>query len=384
MRGWARSVAGAGDVNGDGFADVIVGAPFYDNGQDAEGTAFVYFGGAGVFNTTPDAQLESNQVDARMGTSVAGAGDVNGDGFADVIVGAYQYDNGQDAEGAAFVYFGGAGAFDTTPDAQLESNQVLAEMGISVAGAGDVNGDGFADVIVGAHLFDNGQDAEGAAFVYFGGAGAFDTTPDAQLESNQASAELGTSVAGAGDVNGDGFADVIVAARFYDNGQTDEGAAFIYFGGVGAFDTTFDARVESNQPDAELGNSVAGAGDVNGDGFADVIVGAYPYDNGQTDEGAAFVYFGGAGAFDTAPDAQLESNQASAALGWSVAGAGDVNGDGFADVIVGASLYDNGQDAEGAGFVNFGGAGAFNLTPDAQLESNQDGAGMGISVGRRG
>jgi len=378
------SVAGAGDVNGDGFADVIVGARFYDNGQADEGAAFVYFGGAGAFDIAADAQLETNQANAQLGTSVAGAGDVNGDGFADVIVGARLYDNGESNEGAAFVYFGGAGAFNLTADALLESNQVNAHLGFSAAGAGDVNGDGFADVIVGAIFYGNGQSSEGAAFIYFGGAGAFNSTADAQLESNQANAQLGTSVAGAGDVNGDGFADVIVGAMTYDNGESNEGAAFVYFGGAGAFNTTADALLESNDMNAQLGYSVAGAGDVNGDGFADVIVGARFYDNGQVNEGAAFVYFGGAGASNTTANAQLESNQADAWLGFSVAGAGDVNGDGFADVIVGATLYDNGQIDEGAAFVYFGGAGAFNLTADAQLETNQAAAVLGFSVAGAG
>ena len=107
-----------------------------------------------LFNGNADALLEANQASAQLGTSVAGAGDVNGDGFADVIVGAPLYDNGQDNEGAAFVYFGGAGPFNTTADAQLEANQAGAVLGISVAGAGDVNGDGFAVVIAGAQLYD--------------------------------------------------------------------------------------------------------------------------------------------------------------------------------------------------------------------------------------
>jgi hypothetical protein len=382
---FGASVASAGDVNGDGFADVIVGAPFFDNGEIEEGAAFVYFGGAGPFEPNFDGRLQSDQVDAELGTSVAGAGDVNGDGFADVIVGARLYDNGQTNEGAAFVYFGGAGAvFNISIDALLQSDQVGAELGTSVAGAGDVNGDGFADVIVGASLFDNGETDEGAAFVYFGGAGAFDTSADAQLQSNQVNAQLGSSVADAGDVNGDGFADVIVGASLYNNGQSDEGAAFVYFGGAGAFNTTADALLESDQVDAYLGHSVASAGDVNGDGFADVIVGAYRYDNGQTDEGAAFVYLGSAGAFNTGADAQLQSNQANARLGWSVAGAGDVNGDGYADVLVGAWFYDNGQTDEGAAFVYFGGAGAFNTSPDAQLESGQADALLGLSVAGAG
>ncbi len=378
------SVSGAGDVNGDGYADVIVGAILYHNGQTNGGAAFLYFGGAGVFNNIADARLESDQVDARMGYSVAGAGDVNGDGYADVIVGAWLFDNGENNEGAAFIYFGGPGVFNTSADAQLESNQVSAQMGFSVSGASDVNGDGYADVVVGAPFYDNDQNDEGVALVYFGGAGTFNTTADAQLESNQVNTQMGYSVSGAGDVNGDGYADVIVGAPFYDTVQSDEGLAFVYFGGPGAFNTIADAQLEANQVNAQMGWRVAGAGDVNGDGYADVIVGANLYDNGQNDEGAAFVYFGGAGVFNNIADAQLESNQASAIFGWSVAGAGDVNGDGYADVIVGAYLYDNDQNNEGAAFVYFGGAGAFNTTANAQLESNQANADMGFSVAGAG
>ena len=116
---------------------------------------------------------------------------------------------------------------------------------------------------------------------------------------------------------------------------------------------TAAARLESDQASASLGNSVAGAGDVNGDGYADVIVGAHCYDAGQTDEGAAFVFLGSAsGIADGNPAtaaAQLESDQADAYLGYSVAGAGDVNGDGYADVIVGAQFYDAGRDRRGGG-----------------------------------
>ena len=392
---FGANLAGAGDVNGDGYADLIVGAEFYDSGEADEGAAFVYLGSAsGIADGTPAtaaAQLESNQSGSAFGTSVAGAGDVNGDGYADVIVGADAYDAGETDEGAAFVFHGSAtGIASGTPAsaaAQLESNQAGATLGGSVAGAGDVDGDGFADVIVGAEDYDAGELDEGAAFVFRGSpSGIVAGAPAAQLESNQVEARLGGSVAGAGDVKGDGYADVIVDAEFYDNGQLDEGAAFVFHGSASGIANGNPAsaatQLESDQADAKLGGSLAAAGDVNGDGYADVIVGAELYDNGESDEGAAFVFLGSASGIASATPAtaatRLESNQVSALLGTSVAGAGDVNGDGYADVIAAAGFYDNGELDEGAAFVFLGSAsGIAHGTPAtaaARLEPNQAGA----------
>ncbi len=378
------SVASAGDVNADGYSDVIVGAWNYDSGQTDEGAAFVYHGSATGINTSPAAIVESNQISANMGISVALAGDVNGDGYSDVIVGARYYDNVQVDEGAAFVYHGSALGINTTAVTMVESNQVSALMGYSVASAGDVNGDGYNDVIVGVYFYDNGQTDEGVAFVYHGSATGINTTPAATVESNQASAGYGISVASAGDVNGDGYSDVIVGAYNYDNGQTDEGAAFVYHGSAAGINTIAVATLENNQTGANMGWSVASAGDVNGDGYSDVIVGAFQYDSGQTDEGAAFVYYGSATGISIAVGATLESNQASAYLGTFVASAGDVNGDGYSDVIVGAPYYDNGQTDEGAAFVYHGSASGINTTATAMVESNQADAGMGNSVASAG
>ncbi|MHB8836129.1 MAG: FG-GAP-like repeat-containing protein, partial [Candidatus Methylomirabilia bacterium] len=378
------SIAGAGDVNNDGYADVIVGAPNYDNGQTDEGAAFVYLGGATGVATIAAAVLESNQAGSSFGWSVAGAGDVNNDGYADIIVGAYLYDNGQLNEGAAFIYHGSYDGVVTTAARMLESDQAGAWFGYSVSGTGDVNMDGYADIIVGAYLYDSGQTDEGAAFVYHGSAAGVAATAAARLESNQAGAWLGTSVAGAGDVDGDGFADVIVGAQHYTNGQTNEGAAFVYHGSATGVALTAAVQLESDQAGAESGISVAGAGDVNNDGYADVIVGAYLYDSGQTDEGVAFVYHGSATGILTTPGATLEANQGGAWFGISVAGAGDVNGDGYADVVVGASNFSDGQNYEGAAFVYHGSAGGVATTADMQLESDQASAWFGVSVAGAG
>ncbi|MCX5772977.1 MAG: integrin alpha, partial [Candidatus Hydrogenedentes bacterium] len=148
---------------------------------------------------------ESDQVEAFFGNSVSTAGDVNGDGYADVIVGAYWYDNGETNEGRAFVYHGSASGLLTTAAWTAESDQASSEFGYSVSTAGDVNGDGYADIIVGAHRYDNGQTNEGGAFVWFGsasglGANGTPVNADWSAESDQDSAEFGNSVSTAGDV----------------------------------------------------------------------------------------------------------------------------------------------------------------------------------------
>ena len=157
-----------------------------------------------------------------------------------------------------------------------------------------MNGDGHGDVIVGANRYDNGQDDEGRAFAYNGSAAGLATTPAWTTESDQAFAFFGNSVSAAGDVNGDGFSEVIVGASSYDNGETDEGRALVYHGSAGTLATTATWTAEGNQVGSQFGISVATAGDVNGDGYSDIIVYVSGYDNGQTDEGRALVYHGSA------------------------------------------------------------------------------------------
>jgi len=381
---FGKSVSSAGDVNGDGYSDVIVGAPNFDNGQTDEGRVFVYHGSASGLSTTANWTVESNQANAYFGTSVAFAGDVNGDGYSDVLVGSPNFDNGQTDEGRAFVYHGSATGLSTTANWAVESNQASANFGVSVSSAGDINGDGYSDVIVGSPNFDNGETNEGRTFLYHGSATGLATTANWTVESNQALASFGWSVASAGDVNGDGYSDVIVGAFFFDNGESNEGRAFIYHGSATGLSATANWTAESNQANAFFGRHVAPAGDVNGDGYSDVIVGAYAFDNEQTDEGQAFVYHGSATGLNATANWTTESNQASAFFGVSVASAGDVNGDGYSDVIVGASSFDNGQTDEGRVFVYYGKPAGLANTVDWTTESNQASASFGSSVSSAG
>ena len=382
--GFGRSVSTAGDINGDGYSDVIVGAYTFDNGQINEGRAFVYQGTANGLSLSANWTAEINQAGAGFGISVSTAGDVNGDGYSDVIVGSATFSDGQSNEGGAFIYYGSSSGLSLSANHILEVNQADAWFGNSVSTAGDVNGDGFSDVIVGAQQFDNGDSNEGKVFVYFGSSIGPTSSFNWTAEGNQIDAKFGTCVSSAGDVNGDGFSDVIVGASGFDNGQLNEGGTFLYFGSALGLSSNYDWTFESNQLNGQLGMGVSTAGDINGDGYSDVIVGAYSYSNGQSGEGSAFLFQGSAAGLSSTPSWTGESNQAGANYGFSVSTAGDVNGDGYSDVIVGAYAYSNGQSNEGRAYVYHGSPNGLSSTASRIMELDQFDAYFGVSVSTAG
>ncbi|MGR3177198.1 MAG: FG-GAP-like repeat-containing protein [Candidatus Anammoxibacter sp.] len=359
------SVSSAGDFNGDGIEDVIVGAPSQSNNS---GRAFIFFGGkTGTFRADTDADviLNGQNEGDQFGISVSTAGDFNGDGIDDVIVGAYRDDNNGTDSGSAYIFFGGiTGTFNSDTDADVILNGQDAKnlFGWSVSTAGDFNGDGKDDVIVGAWRDENNGNESGSAFIFFGQTPtsqltlSADTDADVILNGQDAGDQFGYSVSTAGDFNGDGIDDVIVGA---DSANIDRlvgpfGGAYIFFGGItGTFNSDTDADVIfiGQQNDGFFGKSVSTAGDFNGDGIDDVIVGAPEGFNsrGATFAGNAFIFFGGiTGTFDSGTDADVkfiggDGDQ----LGNSVSTAGDFNGDGIDDVIFGT--------ATGLAYIFFGG-----------------------------
>jgi len=325
------SVSGAGDVNGDGFADLIVGAYGDDNNGGDSGSARLFSGQNGTVLYT----WNGDSAGDFFGHSVSGAGDVNGDGFADLIVEAHRDDNNGVDSGSARVFSGQDGTVLYTWNGDSAGDL----FGQPVSGAGDVNGDGFADLIVGAHRDDNNGLESGSARVFSGMDGSILYT----WNGDSAGDIFGFPVSGAGDVNGDGYADLIVGAHYDDNNGGDSGSARVFSGVDGSILYTWYGDSAYDY----FGRSVSGAGDVNGDGFADLIVGAHRDDNNVFDSGSARLFSGQDGTVlytwngDSAEDI----------FGHSVSGAGDVNGDGFADLIVGAYGDDNNGDGSGSARV---------------------------------
>ncbi len=430
--GW--SVSAAGDVNGDGLADLIVGAKLADSSgtTDSAGKSYVVFGkssttavdlsalGTGGFVINGEAGGDES------GYSVSSAGDVNGDGLADVMVGAYLADPaGVTNAGKSYVVFGKSNntavnlsdiSAGTGGGFVINGVAISDISGRSVSAAGDVNGDGLADLIVGAQQSDPGAKADaGTSYVVFGKAGA--TAVDlATLAADgagfaitgQTAGELsGFSVKGAGDVNGDGLADLVIGAP---GASTSPGKTYVVFGkttvtavdlttiaagGAGAGGFVINGAVASDQS----GYSVSAAGDVNGDGLADLVIGA---PGSASNPGHSYVVFGKATtsninlsdiAAQTGGGFVINGAAANDQSGWSVSSAGDMNGDGLTDLIIGAAhAAPGGLNTAGASYVVYGktSSTAIDLSTVAQgqggfvINGEAGGNNAGVSVSAAG
>ncbi len=226
------SASSAGDVNGDQIDDLIVGAPNASTDLAGEGKAHIFFGHSGGLLQTASWTVEGDQLDAHFGESVSGVGNLNGDGQMDVVVGAPDYDDGSTADaGAAFVYFGVSGSGPTAqPGWSERGSQAGMNFGISVTGAGDVDNDMLADLLIGANRYSNREEHEGRVLLHFGSAGGIDPNRSWAMEGGQAFANLGYAISKVFVIQPGSAGAILFAAPQMDNNEADEGLVFFYSG----------------------------------------------------------------------------------------------------------------------------------------------------------
>src|SRR5215831_733853 len=364
----AGSSVSIGDVNGDGFADVIVGAPGTSYPYSVDDSAFVIFGHGSddfpIASTVSAANLDPTaglHVSVGEGYAVSYAGDFNGDGIGDFMVSAPDY--GTNEQGATYLVFGNTGGTSNS-FISIEGGEAAGILGdrsgYSIAALGDVNGDGFDDVLISSpHAAGDGRWWSGVSYVVYGNASGanidlanFNASEGFRIIGPQLNG-VGQSVSAAGDVNGDGRMDFLIsAANTSPNGIPSAGSTYLVYGSGSGADVDL-ANLTPSQGvrfDGELGGlsgfSVSAAGDINGDGLADIVIGApSPFNGAGQGPGTGF-RINGAAVGDEA--------------GYSVSSAGDFNGDGFADLIIGAPGADpNGQTDTGSAYVIFGKASGF-------------------------
>ena len=370
LLGW--SVAGAGDVDADGLADLIIGAPGDASAGYATGAAYLVMGAAvaGLAGDYPVDELalriSTGAYEDLLGAAVAGAGDVDGDGHDDLLVGAPQADGAAPSSGAAYLLLGPVrGDRDVAQaDARWSSNSLDDGFGIALAGVGDLNADGLADMAFGAYRRDVHLTDVGVVAVVMGSADPGGSRSlgdaDALFSAAQQRAFAGCAVAGAGDVDGDGHDDLLVGARGQDFGLDDMGVAFLVLGPVGGSSILGVAAVAEIRGDlgyGYAGSAVAGLGDLDGDGHAEIAVGA-PYGGEESNGGQVGVFYGPLEGILAMSDglATLQGGVGDMA-GERVAGGGDVDGDGAIDLLIGVPGYDQPSTDAGAGWLLWGGEG---------------------------
>ena len=366
------------DSGGELTASCTTADVFYLNDDGVMGyfdDVLAYHGSKDTELAEADARLSGENLGDNAGFSVSGAGDLNGDGLGDIIVGAY---GANSYAGAAYVVLGPVSGDLSLADAdaKLTGEATNDYAGASVAGVGDVDGDGLDDVLVGARGAPAGNSYAGVTYLVLGPvSGTWSlSAADAALTGEDTEAYSGASVSGAGDVDGDGLDDIIIGAY----GESAGGAAYLLMGPITTASlSAADVKLSGENADDRAGLAVSNAGDVNGDGLDDILVGAYIDSTGG--EGATYLLLGpvsNSGSLSAA-EAKYTGTTNSGGSGSAVSGAQDVNGDGLDDILIGAVGENLSTGTDGAAYLILGYASGTSSLSSADARLTAEGVSSG-------
>jgi len=343
-------LGGDGDVNGDGYDDFLIGS--------SDGTLYVILGRAAadwgydfVLYDHADASYEEENEEDQASLSNAMVGDINGDGYDDFICGAPYNDYGGDDAGKAYLILGKADGWQrgvslANAKASFYGSYDNGLLGYCVDGVGDVNGDNIPDFAIGAR-------GEGKVYLFFGrrsvdwGFNCDVDAADVVFSREQYGNYTGWRVSGAGDVNGDGYDDFLIAAPYHDEFDSENGKVYLILGRSSGWETSLsnaDASYYGEAYDDEAGWDTQGAGDVDGDGYNDFLIGAWYNDANGDDAGKMYLIRGKPSGWErnvclSSIDDYFVGEYAGDYAGYSCSNAGDVNGDGLSDIITSSSYY---------------------------------------------
>ncbi len=324
-------------MNNDGYNDLLVTAVGIDHPERNEGTLYLYLGSSSGLTSTPSWSAEGNWPDGQFGISVS-TGDLDGDGFREIVVGSSHYSDNLFDQGRVQIFRGTSAGPATSPFWEKVGTESRGSLGWSVSASGDINGDGYADVLLAGPGETGSAPGSGRVHVYYGSASGPGATADLVLNGSQTGESFGTQASTIGDRNGDGYADFVVTSTFFVNQSVNGGRTQVFHGSAAGPVLQFEILGDQATP-AGFGYSAMAAGDVNGDGFHDFLFSSYFYTVDQPGEGAAFLYLGAADTYAPTPVATVPGASPRELLGTSLAWAGDVNGDGYSDAVVGSPGY---------------------------------------------